>query len=1008
MTFTSYAQNFEDVVLWRVLRHVSAGCYLDIGANDPLVDSVSRAFYEQGWRGVHLEPTAQYATLLRQNRPDELVIQAAVGDSQKLLTFFEFPDTGLSTLDKDIALEHQARGFRMVQTVTPTLTLDDIFAQLPARDIHWLKIDVEGAETSVLQGWQTSEVRPWIVVIESTLPMSQTPSHQQWEALLLAKGYQFAYFDGLNRYYVSEQHPELMAQPWLPPNVFDGFTIDGRASNVLSQDFQRRLQAAVENGQQSAAATLQDHEQARQTLLNQLAQTRTQLELEATSAREEYQALSSQVRDARDELGQMVRLVSQREQEFAHRFEHFQTDYQAVSQLLQQEREQASTQLQALQQQLQTQQQQYQAELQRHSELEDKLSALQLQLRQKEQAFAGQLLQLHQQKSGQQKVFQIREQSLRTELQRAREEILRVGEQYQAELQDLRQTHDTLRTESASWQQQYLQLQQESAGQMAQLAAALQQSEQRFALQAEQSLRDFQMQLQHLQSQHEIHLLQAREQFERVQQSAAEYQEQLEQNTEEYEALLRQLKAQHAAELQESTDLYEARVKQTEELSELYEKRSTEHAAELRHVIAELDSSRQYVERHKLEIEQLNKKLEDQKIWYESELVQNDNAHQKEILGLADHLNRNADKRVYEQSQILHRKYGEQLFAAENTKKFLEFSLIESQASILDLSSKIDEYEIELESISFENKKLLDALHRANETILSREESISQISQQLAIANEKKDSIASRLEANNKAAMLDIAFVRRELDAIILDSTSSIDKSLLSSIESIVHYITEKYESSNNLTIESTYMINSNEVAKVRHVSELLNVEGEMFVKMVFINILDRFPDVVGLNHYLSQLYAGKSKINVIYQVAMSAEGRKNKNRMEGLEILLSKCSSAKLPVIGRLLQPKIHKEMSVDYDYIRSAIAKLTKIESKVATEMENLSNRFSSLDAYTHGVNELISNLANNNAQEDKSIHEPVQKAPSLVKEELNTDRTLLTKVGSGLFDKVFGEKN
>ncbi len=57
MTFISYAQNFEDVMLWRALKHVENGFYVDVGAQDPVVDSVSLAFYEHGWRGVHIEPT---------------------------------------------------------------------------------------------------------------------------------------------------------------------------------------------------------------------------------------------------------------------------------------------------------------------------------------------------------------------------------------------------------------------------------------------------------------------------------------------------------------------------------------------------------------------------------------------------------------------------------------------------------------------------------------------------------------------------------------------------------------------------------------------------------------------------------------------------------------------------------------------------------------------------------------------------------------------------------------
>src|SRR3954451_14572299 len=57
----SYAQNFEDVMLARALAHVRDGFYIDLGAQHPTVDSVSRAFYELGWRGVHVEPNSAYA-----------------------------------------------------------------------------------------------------------------------------------------------------------------------------------------------------------------------------------------------------------------------------------------------------------------------------------------------------------------------------------------------------------------------------------------------------------------------------------------------------------------------------------------------------------------------------------------------------------------------------------------------------------------------------------------------------------------------------------------------------------------------------------------------------------------------------------------------------------------------------------------------------------------------------------------------------------------------------------
>ena len=56
MRFISYAQNNEDVLLWRALGHVRDGFYIDVGANDPVEHSVTKAFYDAGWRGISIEP----------------------------------------------------------------------------------------------------------------------------------------------------------------------------------------------------------------------------------------------------------------------------------------------------------------------------------------------------------------------------------------------------------------------------------------------------------------------------------------------------------------------------------------------------------------------------------------------------------------------------------------------------------------------------------------------------------------------------------------------------------------------------------------------------------------------------------------------------------------------------------------------------------------------------------------------------------------------------------------
>ena len=322
MALVSYAQNFEDVMLWRALGHIVQGRYIDIGAQDPVVDSVSLAFYERGWRGIHVEPMPAYAELIRQARPEDVVIQAAAAAKPGALKFFEFPSTGLSTLDPGIAAQHVAQGLERRATTVPAITLDEIFAANGGGEVHWLKIDVEGAEKQVLQGWSRAKARPWIVLIESTLPMTQVQSHPQWEALILRKGYKFAYFDGLNRFYIAAAHPELFPAFASGPNVFDEFALSGTASSSMGGVLNERVRFAEEKAEHAAreaeqrAARLQDVQSAALEAERSLGQALAAREREAAAQLHRERELGERLLAAQTEAARASRALSAREEAF--------------------------------------------------------------------------------------------------------------------------------------------------------------------------------------------------------------------------------------------------------------------------------------------------------------------------------------------------------------------------------------------------------------------------------------------------------------------------------------------------------------------------------------------------------------------------------------------------------------------------------------------------------------------------------------------------------------------
>ncbi|MBR8157938.1 FkbM family methyltransferase [Burkholderia cenocepacia] len=294
---TSYAQNFEDVMLWRALKHIERGFYIDIGAQDPRIDSVSLLFYEQGWRGMHVEPTPYYAEALRRERPDETVLQAAVGRESTTLQFYEIPGTGISTADEKIVEQHRARGFQDREIVVPCVTLASVFEAAGDRDVHWLKVDVEGFERQVLDSWGESAARPWIVVVESTLPLTQIDCHDEWESVLDRRGYSAVYFDGLNRYYVADEHQELKQAFAAPPNVFDDFALGGEASAPFHRQIVERDNAELEATRKELRQRDEDSKARIRALLREI-ESLNQRDTEGQlAARDELLALERKLRE---------------------------------------------------------------------------------------------------------------------------------------------------------------------------------------------------------------------------------------------------------------------------------------------------------------------------------------------------------------------------------------------------------------------------------------------------------------------------------------------------------------------------------------------------------------------------------------------------------------------------------------------------------------------------------------------------------------------------------------
>jgi FkbM family methyltransferase len=215
----SYAQEAEDVLLQRVFPRDYRGFYIDVGASDPVQLSVTKHFYDQGWRGINIEPVQSVWERLRDQRPRDVNLNVALSDRVGQFTFYEVPsETTWSTLRPWLGEAHRESGIEVRPREVPVTTLAQVCEEHVDVPIDVLKIDVEDCELEVITGGDWARWRPRVVLVERN-------NAELWEPILLGHGYLHALATEINRYYVREEDRSLLPRLLAPLGPQDSFIL---------------------------------------------------------------------------------------------------------------------------------------------------------------------------------------------------------------------------------------------------------------------------------------------------------------------------------------------------------------------------------------------------------------------------------------------------------------------------------------------------------------------------------------------------------------------------------------------------------------------------------------------------------------------------------------------------------------------------------------------------------------------------------------------------------------
>jgi FkbM family methyltransferase len=180
-----------------------AGFFIEVGANDPRLNSLTYLLERLGWSGMLVDPLSTCYEKLRRTRPRSRSFRCACVSPDKVGTItLHAPDPSsvVATVEKNVD------DFDIKYAFTETcdaVTLDSLVEQVRPARIDFLSIDTEGTELDVLLGFDLARHRPRLILIEDKL------YHLSKHRYLTRHGYRLVKRTVLNNWYVPALQQDL-------------------------------------------------------------------------------------------------------------------------------------------------------------------------------------------------------------------------------------------------------------------------------------------------------------------------------------------------------------------------------------------------------------------------------------------------------------------------------------------------------------------------------------------------------------------------------------------------------------------------------------------------------------------------------------------------------------------------------------------------------------------------------------------------------------------------------
>ena len=100
----SYSQSGEDMILNTILCDLKKGFYVDVGANNPTIQSNTHFFYKKGWCGINIDALPGSMRIFNLIRPRDINLEIPISDKEKKLNYFMFSSSFFNSFLEESAV----------------------------------------------------------------------------------------------------------------------------------------------------------------------------------------------------------------------------------------------------------------------------------------------------------------------------------------------------------------------------------------------------------------------------------------------------------------------------------------------------------------------------------------------------------------------------------------------------------------------------------------------------------------------------------------------------------------------------------------------------------------------------------------------------------------------------------------------------------------------------------------------------------------------------------------